>query len=464
LDSDKRGPCRAAPWKGLRCYAGITIDPTNPAVLYIVGTSGSGSVFKSVDGGQSWNIVALRLGATSIVIDPSHPATLYAAGTSGSFNSTDGGASWIATNAGLTDTGIQTLILSAASPSTLYVGTSSDGAFKSTDGAQSWSMANTGITARSVGALAVDPSSSATLYAGSVMSLFKTTDGGTTWNAIGNGIDPSLKQNTIFGTGFLALAVHPTDSNTVYAGGFIPTTLLMSANGGLLWTPSGNSLVGDISAVVVDQTSPANVYAGSTRNGVLKSTDGGQTWSSTPLTFSPGGPSRPSHSIRALRRRCTRVPSAWGGGVYKSIDSAQSWALALSSSIMSLSVNPLTSAVVYAGSATGDIYRTANSGQTWAVVQNGITDGAGNPAMVRTLAIDPVIPTTIYAGTFGAGVFKSVDGGHGWGAINSGLPNLRILRLVVDPASPSTLYAATLEAGVFKSTDAGQTWKPTGAN
>ncbi|MFY9561421.1 MAG: YCF48-related protein [Terriglobales bacterium] len=436
---------------------GIAVDPTNPTVLYVAGGA-AGSAFKSIDSGQSWTLIALRLGS-SILVDPSRPATLYAAGIFGSFKSTDGGASWVATNAGLTDTGIQALVLNPASPSTLYLGTSSDGAFKSIDGGQSWSMANTGITARSVGALAVDPSNSATLYAGSVMSLFKTTDGGATWSVIDNGIDPALKLSTTFG--FLALTVDPTDSNNVYAGGTIPTTLLKSANAGQFWAPLNEPFLVNVSAVVVDPTLPSTVYAGSTVNGVLKSPDGGQTWALTPLTFSQG------KTVTSLALDPSTPATLYagsfgiGGGVYKTTDGAQSWAQALSSSIMSVTVNPLTTGVVYAGSATGDIYKTADSGQTWTLVQTGITDASGNPVTVRTLAMDPAIPTTIYAGTFGAGVFKSVDGGQSWSAINTGLPNLRILRLVVDPASPSTIYAATLGAGVFKSTNGGQNWQGT---
>src|SRR5206468_3734344 len=90
----------------------LAIDPQTPTTLY-AGTGGSG-VFKSTDGGASWSAVNTGLPYSgpsytphysyvpALAIDPQTPATLYA-GTSGSgvFKSTDGGASWNAVNTGL---------------------------------------------------------------------------------------------------------------------------------------------------------------------------------------------------------------------------------------------------------------------------------------------------------------------------------------------------------------------------
>src|SRR5207245_766195 len=189
-------------------------------------------VFKSIDGGQSWTLMALRLGVSSIEVDPSQTATLYAAGTSGFFKSTDAGASWVVMNVGLTDTEVQALVMNPAIPSTLYAATVNDGVFKTADGGQSWASATAGITARVVGALAVDPSNAATLYAGSGASLFKTTDSGTTWIPL-DAIDPGQK----FGlpVGFLSLAIDPSASNTVYAGGYIVSGVLKSTDAGQSW-------------------------------------------------------------------------------------------------------------------------------------------------------------------------------------------------------------------------------------
>src|SRR5262245_16899711 len=73
-----------------------------------------------------------------LAIDPQHPGTLYA-GTglrdvgpagAGVFKSTDGGASWNAVNNGLGNTNVLALVLDPAAPATLYTGTDGSGVFK----------------------------------------------------------------------------------------------------------------------------------------------------------------------------------------------------------------------------------------------------------------------------------------------------------------------------------------------
>ena len=67
--------------------------------------------------------------------------------------------------------------------------------------------------------------------------------------------------------------------------------------------------------------------------------------------------------------------------------------------------------------------------------------------IVRALAIDPTTPATLYAGTSGDGVFKSTDSGGTWAAANTGLTTLHVNALAIDPATPATLYAGTAAAG-----------------
>jgi hypothetical protein len=78
---------------------------------------------------------------------------------------------------------------------------------------------------------------------------------------------------------------------------------------------------------------------------------------------------------------------------------------------------------------------------------------------VLSLAIDPIDPATLYAGVRGGGVFKSSDGGGTWTAINDGLPaGIVVNALAVDRQIPSTLYAGANQ-GVFKSTNGGEVWE-----
>jgi hypothetical protein len=78
----------------------IVIDPKDPELIY-VGTRNA-AIFKSLDGGLSWQPAHRGLGAawvSTLVIDPQDSQTLYAGvALGGVYRTTDGGANWIAIN------------------------------------------------------------------------------------------------------------------------------------------------------------------------------------------------------------------------------------------------------------------------------------------------------------------------------------------------------------------------------
>jgi hypothetical protein len=107
------------------------------------------------------------LSINALAIDPSAPATLYAGTLLGSvFKSMNGGQSWTAVNSGLTGSIVEALVVDSSGPATLYVGTFG-GVFKSVDGGGSWTSDERRPDSSTVNALAIDPSTG-TLYAGTV--------------------------------------------------------------------------------------------------------------------------------------------------------------------------------------------------------------------------------------------------------------------------------------------------------
>ena len=76
---------------------------------------------------------------------------------------------------------------------------------------------------------------------------------------------------------------------------------------------------------------------------------------------------------------------------------------------------------------------------------------------ILSIAIDPTSSATVYTGTDGAGVYKSTDGGTTWFSASTGLANSTVLALAVDPSVPAIVYAGTL-AGLFVSRDGATTW------
>jgi len=114
----------------------IAVDPTNGDVLY-VGTLGAG-VFRSSDGGRSWQAAASGLPSDAVVrlaVDPANAATLFAETTSGVFRSDDRGESWADISAGLFPRVGGGLVdgdmtLDASALATLYTGTDGGGAYR----------------------------------------------------------------------------------------------------------------------------------------------------------------------------------------------------------------------------------------------------------------------------------------------------------------------------------------------
>ena len=80
----------------------------------------------------------------------------------------------------------------------------------------------------------------------------------------------------------------------------------------------------------------------------------------------------------------------------------------------------------------------------------------------KALVIDPINPATMYAGAATGGVWKTTDAGNSWFPLTDHLPTLAVNSLVMDPSNNNTLYVGTGEVipgqGIFKTTDGGQTW------
>ena len=91
------------------------------------------------------------------------------------------------------------------------------------------------------------------------------------------------------------------------------------------------------------------------------------------------------------------------------------------------------------GHDRGRRVRSFNAGGSWAAASSGLVN-----TLVSALAINPVTPAILYAGTTGGGVFRSADGGTSWAPVNDGITNVNtiITSLVIDPRAPNILYAS----------------------
>jgi photosystem II stability/assembly factor-like uncharacterized protein len=387
----------------------LAIDPANPAIVYaagfLSGIAPSIGVYKSTDGGASWNETPLVAFVRAIALDAANPSILIA-GTQdeiGLWKTTDGGGAWSIANDGLVNSNVGALATAPSAPGVVYAATGGQGVLRSDDGGVTWDpTAFTDFLGQFI-ALAVDPTSEDTVYlAAELNGVHKTSDGGATWSPINSGTLPILVDS---------LAIDPTNPQIVYAGGF--GGVARSTVGGGNWTLVNNGLFPVITALAIDPTAPGTLYAGTDPlmgpfMGVFKTTNSGGSWSSV----NTGLPAAPTVAVQAL------------------------------------AIDPAAPATVYAALERG-VYKTTDGGTSWSAVNTGLEIPDEALVDVRSLAVDPVLPDTVYAGTAGWGVFVTSNGGASWAPINLGLYN-PFVRAVA--AAPGRLYAGTAANGAFVNT------------
>ncbi|UCG60113.1 MAG: hypothetical protein JSU70_11435, partial [Phycisphaerales bacterium] len=318
------------------------------------------------------------------------------------------------------------------------------------------SGANPGLTGHFIRILAVDHKNPHTVYAGIADGVVaKSTDGGANWTLVDTGQTPEP---------ITALAIHPTNTDIVYASGFTAGFIVAkSTNGGLDWTNPFEScaatLCGALGFPALAVDLPDVVYAGARGGkksitkgvGMFISLDGAKNW--TPSNM-PGVLVQ-DVEINPLDSSVIYA-AASNGSVYKSIDSGVNWEIKntglTSYGLNALAIDSNNPSTVYVG-GSGGIFKTTDGGENWTPKNEGM-----GSYLVDSIAIDPDVPRILYVGTTHQGcVFKSTDGAENWTLINNGLTERTIQHVAIDPHELSTVYAGT-EDGVYKTVDGGATW------
>ena len=277
----------------------ILLHPTNPEIVY-VGAMGPAwsdgvtrGVFKTVDGGRSWDhvlYVDARTGVSDMVMDPTNPDKLivgmwsyrrspwfFESGGSGSgvYVTVDGGVNWrlAVESDGLPEgeLGRIGLTIYPKDPSIVYavVEAKESALLRSSDGGRSWRTVRSGPEASPrpfyYSDIVVDPENELRLYQ-LHSRIEKSEDGGRTFENVGRGVHPD----------FHALWIDPEDSRHLYAG--TDGGLYVSRDRGVSWRIIDNLPVGQFYHVSVDMDIPYNVYGGMQDNGSWKGPS--DTWGS----------------------------------------------------------------------------------------------------------------------------------------------------------------------------------------
>lgn len=266
---------------------------------------------------------------------------------------------------------IQTLSLfmdidaEANNPNTLYVSTLGMGVIKTTNSGDTWFLASSGIEGKDVRTLATSPQNINDLIAtiwnnccpvGGFLGIYKSADGGMNWAASNNGLTGSNNLGPI--------AYDPSNANTLYVGGY-GGKLYKSIDNGNNWSPL-TGVSGDINAIHVQ--SNGTVWCGGW-GGLRKSTNGGTTW-----------------------QTMTGLPSGQNIAMIKS------------------GSQDLNTIYIMLGNAQRQIYKTTDSGSSWAQTAQQISGGA-------ILGVSNNA-NTLFVGNK-KGCYQSTDGGNNWNVIDT---------------------------------------------
>lgn len=215
-------------------------------------------------------------------------------------------------------------------------------------------------------------------------------------------------------------------------------------------------------ALAIDPTVSGTLYAGTLEQGILRSNDGGQSWSETngwiPTVVYQGEPKTPP--IRLLTIDPVTLSTVYAvstRGLHKTTDGGASWKNLFegksSETVTSIAIGSQAPGTLYLGSIRG-VSKSIDGGHSWL--------DAGLIEPTHALAVDPQNHNVVYAKVEGvkAGIYKTTDGGGHWKQVYRGSEPVS---LVVDRRESNIVYAGTY-SGFLKSTDGGDSWQPIGTD
>ena len=290
----------------------IAVAPSDPNIIYV----GSGEadmrsdisygdgMYKSSDGGKTWAHIGLRDSRQigRILVDPHDPNLVFVAALGhayganqerGVFRSTDGGQTWQKVLYKDADTGAIDLAFDPQNSRTIYAALwrtrrppwnvyppsngPGSGLYKSTDGGNTWQQLTNGLPSEGLGriGIAVAPSDPNRLYAivdAKQGGLYRSDDAGATWKLMDN--ETRIWQR---GWYFGGVTADPKDVNTVYVAN---TSLYRSRDGGQTFIPIKGAPGGDdYHQLWINPDDPKRMVL-ATDQGTIVSVDGAESWSS----------------------------------------------------------------------------------------------------------------------------------------------------------------------------------------
>lgn len=505
----------------------IEVANSDPSVVYI----GTGSacirgnvstgrgLYKSVDGGRSWTFIGLpeagQIG--EIAVHPRNPELVYVAALGhpfgeneqrGVFRSEDGGRSWEKVLFLNDSTGAVDLSMNPERPDELYAAawsaerkpwtirsgtrwTDGAGIWKTTDGGESWSHLSKGLPSGDtlVGKIGVDvsPADPDRVYAiveaeAGRSGIFRSDDAGTTWTRVN--ADSTYLQRPFY---YHHVDAHPTDPNTIFLNG---EQLWKSVDGGRSYveveTPHG-----DNHDMWINPKHPRIMVQGND-GGANVTLNGGKEWSTqlnqpTAEMYSVEVDNRVPYRVYGPQQDNSTITvySRAPGG--EETNPKQYWYAVGGCETGPIEVRPENAGVVYSGCYNGRITRYNRRTRQIQQIRNYPQMGNGMP--VRKLKyriqwnapilISPHGPNVVYHGS--QYVHRTTNGGHSWevispdltkndttkqgmagGPITHDITGVEVypttLSMAESPLQQGILWVGTNDGLIHVSRDGGKTW------
>jgi len=385
---------------GAAYLAGATSSVDFPLVRPLQNTLGARPLWKSTDSGATWMLLDDLPFAylQTLVGDPTAPNTLYAATSdTGLFKSVDGGVTWNQASRGIAATSLQALAIDPLHPQVLYAGTAAGvnpgAVYKTVNGGNNWTIVDTAPAV--VQQFALDAQFPNIVYAVWNNGVTRrTNDSGATWSAV-----------PFPGTAILSLALDPQASGNIYAysvptfgsphgPGGTPSYIYRSADGAANWVQIPSPMPASPGLTVDASTNPSTVYAGLS----ARSIDGGITWSS--LGPSPGGT---DISAVAVDPSGTLYGAAYANGMFVSRDHAQTWTAIGSPVAPSDHGSAINVLGIVPVGATGTLYTVVQNAQTSGFVTKLSPDGSSivySTLLRGHVSVAPVVTYAAQPGVF----------------------------------------------------------------
>ncbi|MFZ0295211.1 MAG: glycoside hydrolase [Candidatus Sulfotelmatobacter sp.] len=493
----------------------LAVDPRNPNRIFAAvlgrpyGPNEERGLFRSTDGGQSWQKVIYRdenTGASDVEIDPSNPDVIYASmwearegpwedgnefnGTGGGlFKSTDGGNTWHKLTNGLPKDLSQIYVAIAPSYShRLYatIGAASGALafYRSDDAGETWTKPTDDprpsgrIGGGDLAIPRVDSKNADVVYCASTVTM-KSTDGGKTWFGFRGAPGGDDYQN---------LWINPNDPNIILL--VSDQGALVTVNDGASWSSWYNQPTAQIYHVAVTPTFPYRVCGGQQESGSVCISSRGNDGAITYREWHPVGvieygyvapdPLNPDIIYGGGRSEVSKFH--WSTGQVQNVTPiplrTSKYRTDRTEPTMFSPVDPHT--LYYASNV---LFKTTDGGASWQTISKDLTrENPGVPASVGKLvpkgadkqrgAIYALAPSfkninTLWAGTDDGLIWQTRDGGKIWNDITPKdlTPWSKVTQLSASHFDEDTAYASVSRFRIndnrpyiYRTHDAGKNW------